>query len=103
MDRFFSASSYRVACLSAIRFLLVLWLFPLATEGSSKPSGKLRGILTAKSITWIEIKADGERLWVSLNGELITTATSIKNPRGHIGIQGELGLLEFRKISVEPL
>ena len=50
-----------------------------------------------------EIKADGERLWISLNGELITTATSIKNLRGHIGIQGELGLLEFRKISVEPL
>ena len=50
-----------------------------------------------------EIKADGEQLWVSLNGELITTATSIKNLRGHIGIQGELGLLEFRKISVEPL
>ena len=37
------------------------------------------------------------------NGELITTATSIKNLRGHIGIQGELGLLVFRKISVEPL
>ena len=47
--------------------------------------------------------ADEERLWISLNGELITTATSIKNLRGHIGIQGELGLLEFRKISVEPL
>mgnify|MGYP001441404199 FL=1 len=47
-----------------------------------------------------EIKAEGENLWVTLNDELITTATSIKNLTGHIGIQGELGLLEFRKIEI---
>ena len=35
-----------------------------------------------------------------LNGELITTATSIKQLRGHIGIQAERGLLEFRRIEV---
>ena len=48
-----------------------------------------------------EITAEGENLSVKLNGILITTATSIKNLTGHIGIQGELGLLEFRKIEVE--
>lgn len=47
-----------------------------------------------------EITAEGESLQVSLNGVLITTATSIKNLQGHIGIQGELGLLEFRKIEL---
>jgi len=47
-----------------------------------------------------EITAEGESLRVSLNGVLITTATSIKNLQGHIGIQGELGLLEFRKIEL---
>ena len=50
-----------------------------------------------------EIRAQGENLSVTLNGVLITTATSIKNLRGHIGIQGELGLLEFRRIEVEEL
>ena len=50
-----------------------------------------------------EITAEGENLSVRLNGVLITTATSIKNLTGHIGIQGELGLLEFRKIEVEGL
>ena len=47
-----------------------------------------------------EIKAEGENLWVHLNGVLITTATNVKNLTGHIGIQGELGLLEFRKIEI---
>lgn len=47
-----------------------------------------------------EIIAKGERLEVKLNGILITTCTSIKNREGHIGIQGENGLLEFRKIEL---
>jgi len=50
-----------------------------------------------------EIRAEGERLWVSLNDALITTATGIKNLRGHIGIQGELGLLEFRTITLSEI
>lgn len=50
-----------------------------------------------------EITAEGENLSVRLNDVLITTATSIKNLTGHIGIQGEGGLLEFRKIEVEEI
>ena len=50
-----------------------------------------------------EITLVGETLEVKLNGILVTTATSIKNLDGHIGIQGEKGLLEFRKIVVFPL
>ena len=46
------------------------------------------------------IIAIGENIWVRLNGVLITAATSIKNIDGHIGIQGEHGLLEFRKIDI---
>jgi len=48
-----------------------------------------------------EITCAGETLEVRLNGTLITTATSIKNLQGHIGIQAEHGLLEFRKIDVK--
>ena len=47
-----------------------------------------------------EITAKGETLSVKLNGLLITTATGIKNHDGHLGIQAENGLLEFREIEV---
>ncbi len=47
-----------------------------------------------------EITCAGETLEVKLNDILITTATSIKNLKGHIGIQGEHGLVEFRKIEL---
>ena len=40
---------------------------------------------------------------MELNGVLITTATEIKNREGHIGIQAELGLLEFRNIRIQRL
>ncbi len=50
-----------------------------------------------------EISCKGEEMSVSLNGALITTATSIKNLSGHIGIQCEPGVLEFRKIEVDIL
>ena len=50
-----------------------------------------------------EITCVGETLEVKLNGTLITTATSIKNLKGHIGIQAEHGLLEFRKIDLKPM
>ncbi len=50
-----------------------------------------------------EITCKGEELSVKLNGVLITTATSIKNLTGHIGIQGEFGLLDFRSIRIRVL
>ncbi len=48
-----------------------------------------------------EITCSGETLSVKLNGVLITLGIQIKNLQGHIGIQGEHGLLEFRKIEIE--
>ena len=50
-----------------------------------------------------EITCISETLEVKLNGKRITTATNIKNLKGHIGIQAEHGLLEFRKIEVTDL
>ena len=47
-----------------------------------------------------EITCRGETMEIRLNGTLITTCSSIKNLSGHIGIQGEHGLLEFRRIDV---
>ena len=65
-----------------------------ALEGAYNPTGEWQTY---------EITAQGETLEVRLNGALITTATSIKNLTGHVGIQGEHGLLEFRKIQVEEI
>ena len=48
----------------------------------------------------LEILVHEESLVAKLNGTLVTTATKIKNRKGHIGIQGEHGLLEFRKIEL---
>ncbi len=50
-----------------------------------------------------EITCRGETMEVTLNGVSIMKATNIKNPSGHIGIQGEHGLEEFRKIAVRRL
>jgi len=51
----------------------------------------------------LEITCVGETMTVKLNGELVTISVSIQNLDGHIGIQGENGVLEFRKIEVEIL
>ena len=59
-------------------------------------------MLIAEWLTY-EITCQGETMEVKLNGIVITTCTSIKNLTGHIGIQGENGLLEFRKIEIELL
>ena len=48
----------------------------------------------------VEITAAGDRLTVQLNGTVVTRAANIVNPRGHIGIQGETGTLEYRSIAI---
>jgi hypothetical protein len=99
-------NGYQVQCMDTLTDTPLAHLIPYGAppfDHQSDIEALKRAYKPAGEWHTYEIKADGERLWVSLNGELITTATSIKNLRGHIGIQGELGLLEFRKISVEPL
>ena len=50
-----------------------------------------------------EITARGETLSIKLNGTEVCVGTNIKNRSGHIGIQGEKGLLEFRRIEITEL
>ncbi len=47
-----------------------------------------------------EIEATDDRLTVQLNGVSVTRASNIVNPRGYIGIQGETGALEYRRIEI---
>ena len=48
----------------------------------------------------VEVTCEGRFLSVRVNGALITMVEGISNSDGHIGIQGEKGLLKFLKITV---
>jgi len=48
----------------------------------------------------IEIQARGERITVTLNGELVTTADNIVNATGHLGFQSEAGTIEYRNLRI---
>ncbi|HCR28459.1 MAG TPA: hypothetical protein DIV79_00390 [Opitutae bacterium] len=63
-----------------------------ALRAAYKPAGKWQTF---------EIECMGEEVRISVNGSLVTVGSHIKNLDGHIGIQGELSLLEFRKIEIE--
>lgn len=51
---------------------------------------------------WQELEVDviGDTLAARLNGTEIMRAGGLTSPRGHIGLQGETGVLEFRSIEV---
>jgi 3-keto-disaccharide hydrolase len=48
----------------------------------------------------IEIEAVGDTLTVRLNGTQLSRAANIVNPTGYIGIQSEVGPIEFRSIEI---
>jgi hypothetical protein len=68
---------------------------------------KLEAIVAAYRPTgeWnhYEISCVGENLAVRLNGTLVTTARSIANRRGHLGIQAEHGRLELKDLRIREL
>ena len=47
-----------------------------------------------------QIDVQGDRLTVSLNGTVVTRAANLANASGHIGIQGEAGIVEYRSIEI---
>ncbi len=48
-----------------------------------------------------QITCLGESVTTTLNGHTIAVINGVKNLDGHVGIQGEHGLLEFRKFEIE--
>ncbi|MCF3649545.1 3-keto-disaccharide hydrolase [Synoicihabitans lomoniglobus] len=60
-------------------------------EALKEPAGKWNRL---------EITCRGEHLAVKLNGTLITLAQGIAKRSGHVGLQGELGPLDFRTIEL---
>jgi hypothetical protein len=73
-----------------------------------KPPGETRydAALAAEASTgtgeWqvLEIELAGTELRARLNGQELTRAFGIENPRGFVGIQAETGSLEFRRIEI---
>ena len=48
----------------------------------------------------LEIEALGDTLTVRLNGTLLSRASNIVNPAGFVGIQSELGVIDFRSFEI---
>ena len=68
-------------------------IFNAAVNAAYRPTGEWNTL---------SITARDETISIKLNGVEVCAATEIKNRSGYIGIQGELGLLEFRKIEIAP-
>ena len=99
-------NGYQVQCKDTLEGIPLAYLIPYGAppfEHESDMEALKKAYRPAGQWHVYEIKAQGEQLWIKLNGVLITTAANIKNLEGHIGIQGELGLLEFRKIEILEL
>jgi hypothetical protein len=62
-----------------------------AALGAFKPTGEWQRF---------DITLAGDRITVRLNGTQTTQASGIVNPRGHIGLQGEAGIVEYRVVEV---
>ncbi|MDY6983785.1 MAG: DUF1080 domain-containing protein [Pseudomonadota bacterium] len=49
------------------------------------------------------IRVTGSTLTVELNGELVTEAEGLENPRGYLGFQSETGVIEYRELTIRAL
>lgn len=78
-------------------------------RGLGKPRVQKDEVLLKKTLKpagqWQEyrIRAQGGRVEVSLNGKRITVAEGLTVRKGHVGIQGEGGTLEFRTVEITEL
>ena len=98
-------NGYQVQCMDSLNGKPLATMIPYGAppfDHKSELEALKRAYKPAGDWQTFEITATKETLEVKLNGVLVTTASNIKNREGHIGIQGEHGLLEFRKIEIHP-
>ena len=77
---------------------------PATDENHESDLDKIKQVYRgAREWNTYEITCRGEELTVKLNGFVVTKAWNIKNSSGHVGIQAEHGLLEFRNLGVKTL
>lgn len=71
---------------------------------SKRDADKALKLLKAdKEWNTLEIKCQGTKCEVRLNGELAASADDLKVAGGHLGLQGEGGQLEWRKIRIQEI
>ena len=98
-------NGYQVQCMDSLKGKPLATMLPYGAppfEHKSDLQALKKAYKPVREWQTFEITAKGQSLFVKLNGIQVTTATKIKNRKGHIGIQGEHGLLEFRKIELLP-
>ncbi len=103
------ANSYQVQTreMSKNRATNPIWLGDIYRHRVAEP-GKTEfnadAVLTAtkKLGEWqtFEIEVIDSTLTVTLNGTPVTKAENLVNPRGHLGLQGEAGIVEYRLIQL---
>lgn len=103
-------NGYQVQCMDIItgeRALATMIPYGAAGFAEGDATSDLEALARAYRPTgeWnlYEITCRGPDLTVKLNGDVITRSSKILQPRGHVGIQAEHGLLEFRRIEVRLL
>ena len=100
-------SGYQVQCMNALSGDVPLGrLFPYEAPDFLwvlDRDALHRAYLPTNEWNTYEITCIGDTISVKLNGILITLGFGMSHPKGHIGIQGELGLLEFRRVDVKVL
>lgn len=64
---------------------------PALVEKLTRPTGEWQTL---------EVDVIADRLTVRFNGTEVMRAANIANARGHIGLQGETGVLEFRRLEL---
>jgi hypothetical protein len=87
---------YEVQCENSAR---VAMLFGAKHKLDKEKAAKaLKG---ADAWNTFEVRCVGTRCEVKLNGELVCTSDDLKRPGGYIGLQGEVGHLDFRNIRIQ--
>jgi hypothetical protein len=97
-------NGYQIQCMDTLEGDYPLGaLIPYGAEVESfqsDPAALRRAYRPAGNWHRYEIVCSGGSMTVKLNGALVTTVIGMEKRAGHVGIQGENGLLEFRRIDI---
>ncbi len=76
-----------------------------APEGGASFDSDLAARAYKKTGEWQqgEIAADGDRLTGFINGKQVSSAEGVTNLEGYIGLQAEVGALEYRAVEIQEL
>jgi len=105
-EKGYPSNGYQIQCMDTVEGQYPLGSLILYGGAASEVKNDVEAVKRAyrPTLEWnrFEITCRGAQLSIKVNGIEVTTA-KLGNLTGHIGIQGEQGLLEFRKIEITEL